>query len=85
MQVSLTPELEALVRDKVASGLYATSDEVVREALRLLLAQERANDLKLMHLRTAIAEGDASGPAVELDLEALLEQLDEEAVRAGIP
>ena len=36
MNVSLTPELEALVNDKVRSGLYQTASEVVREALRLL-------------------------------------------------
>jgi antitoxin ParD1/3/4 len=36
MNVSLTPELERLVNDKVRSGLYQTASEVVREALRLL-------------------------------------------------
>ena len=36
MNVSLTPELEALVNEKVRSGLYHTASEVVREALRLL-------------------------------------------------
>ena len=36
MNVSLTPELEELVNQKVRSGLYQTAIEVVREALRLL-------------------------------------------------
>jgi antitoxin ParD1/3/4 len=36
MNVSLTPELEALVNEKVRGGLYQTASEVVREALRLL-------------------------------------------------
>jgi antitoxin ParD1/3/4 len=36
MNVSLTPELEQLVNEKVRSGLYQTASEVVREALRLL-------------------------------------------------
>ena len=36
MNVSLTSELEALVNEKVRSGLYQTASEVVREALRLL-------------------------------------------------
>ena len=36
MNVSLTPELEALVTEKVRTGLYQTASEVVREALRLL-------------------------------------------------
>jgi antitoxin ParD1/3/4 len=36
MNISLTPELERLVADKVASGLYNNASEVVREGLRLL-------------------------------------------------
>jgi len=36
MNVNLTPQLEALVRQKVESGLYGSASEVVREALRLL-------------------------------------------------
>ena len=35
MNVNLTPQLEELVRSKVASGLYTSASEVVREALRL--------------------------------------------------
>ncbi len=36
MNVSLTPELEELVNEKVRTGLYQSASEVVREALRLL-------------------------------------------------
>ena len=36
MSVQLTPKAEAMVRQKVESGLYATADEVIEEALRLL-------------------------------------------------
>lgn len=36
MNVSLTPELEKIVFERVASGLYASASEVIREALRLL-------------------------------------------------
>jgi antitoxin ParD1/3/4 len=85
MQVWLTPELEAMVRDKVSSGLYANSDEVIREALRLMLAHEELDAAKLQRLREAVAAGEASGPLIDFDFEALMEQLDEEADRAGIP
>ena len=34
MNVNLTPQLEELVRSKVASGMYTSASEVVREALR---------------------------------------------------
>jgi len=41
MNVSLTPELEKLVADKVAAGRYASASEVVRAALRILEEEER--------------------------------------------
>jgi antitoxin ParD1/3/4 len=43
--VSLTPELEALVDRKVASGRYRSASEVVRAALRLLDEREQRLDL----------------------------------------
>ena len=36
MNVNLSPQLEAMVKAKVASGLYTSASEVVREALRLM-------------------------------------------------
>jgi len=41
VNVSLTPELEKFVEDKVESGRYTSASEVMREALRLLEEQER--------------------------------------------
>lgn len=40
MNISLTPTLEKFVQDKVASGLYNSVSEVIREALRLLAARD---------------------------------------------
>jgi antitoxin ParD1/3/4 len=45
--VSLTPELEALVDRKVASGRYRSASEVVRAALRLLDERERRTEQRL--------------------------------------
>lgn len=44
MNVSLTPELERLVNEKVESGLYQTASEVVREALRLMKERDHARE-----------------------------------------
>ena len=57
MNVNLTPELEKLIQDKVASGLYNNQSEVVREALRLLADQDRVREAHLTNLRGALAEG----------------------------
>lgn len=63
ININLPPQLEAMVRQKVASGRYASASEVVREALRLLEHQERLRDAKLEQLRQDIDEGLASGEA----------------------
>lgn len=46
MNVNLTPQLEELVRSKVASGLYTSASEVVREALRLMEAEDRLREAR---------------------------------------
>ena len=44
MHISLTPELEKVVRKKIKSGLYDNASEVIREALRNSLKQEAENE-----------------------------------------
>ena len=58
MNVSLTPELEALVNEKVRSGLYQTASEVVREALRLL--KLRDDEYRRTHEQAGLATGEPS-------------------------
>ena len=53
MNISLTPELEQLVSDKVKSGLYQTASEVIRDGLRLL----KERDQRLEALRRDIRAG----------------------------
>jgi antitoxin ParD1/3/4 len=67
MNVNLTPQLEDLVRQKVASGLYTSASEVVREALRLMDEKDRLLGAKLDQMRQDIREGLASGPATPWD------------------
>jgi antitoxin ParD1/3/4 len=43
VNISLTPELEKAVKEKVASGLYNNASEVIREALRQSLRAEAEN------------------------------------------
>ena len=62
MNVNLSPQLEELVRSKVASGLYTSASEVVREALRMMEEQDRVKAVKLEQLRQDIQEGLNSGP-----------------------
>lgn len=76
MNVSLTPELESYVRDRVKSGQYSSSSEVIREALRV---KREYDQMKLLRLREMIAEGKASGVAADFSFENLQAELDVEA------
>jgi len=74
MNVSLTPELEQLVSDKVKSGLYNSASEVVREALRLFKEQDALKAYRLEELRREIAVGIAQadrGEMAPLDIKAI--------------
>lgn len=71
MNVSLPPELEARVRQRVESGMYGSASEVIREALRLFEAYEQVKAAKLDGLRQDIAQGMEdvkAGRVGELDL-----------------
>jgi antitoxin ParD1/3/4 len=57
MNVSLTPELESWVDERVRSGRYASASEVIREALRLLEEQELAKKERLAKIRQKIDRG----------------------------
>jgi antitoxin ParD1/3/4 len=66
MNVSLTPELEQLVQDKVSSGFYNSASEVVREALRLLQERDELRKVRLEELRREIARGVEAADRGEL-------------------
>lgn len=57
MNISLTPALEKFVNDKVASGLYNSVSEVIREAIRLLISKEGISQEDLIRLNRDIEEG----------------------------
>ncbi len=57
MNVSLTPELDEFVNQKVSSGLYNSASEVVREGLRLLREQDELKRFRLQELKREIKKG----------------------------
>jgi antitoxin ParD1/3/4 len=71
MNVSLPEELANFVKDKVSTGRYGSSSEVVREALRLMEKTEQQDAEKLALLRLAWTKGVDSGDAGEVDFDTL--------------
>lgn len=57
MDISLTPQIHQWIADKVASGLYRSTDEVIFEGLRLLKRQEEQRLAILQDLRLEILVG----------------------------
>lgn len=57
MNVSLTPEFEQFVNEKVKSGDFSSASEVVRAGLRLLKEHDEERQARLEALRQAVGKG----------------------------
>jgi antitoxin ParD1/3/4 len=57
MNISLTPELERFVQEKVNSGMYTSASEVIRESLRLLFTHDDLQRERIKQLNNAIDVG----------------------------
>jgi antitoxin ParD1/3/4 len=77
LNVSLTPELDEFVQQRVATGRYQTASEVVREGLRLLEYQERDREAAYSALKAKLARGSAQADRGEfVEPEAVLKKID---------
>ncbi|PKG98836.1 type II toxin-antitoxin system ParD family antitoxin [Paraglaciecola sp. MB-3u-78] len=77
MHVSLTPELESLVKGQVESGLYNSSSEVVREALRVW-NEQRQYKKKMEILRAKLELAEKSPLLDNFSMDELIKELDNE-------
>jgi antitoxin ParD1/3/4 len=71
LNISLPAELENRVRDHVASGMYGSASEVIREALRLFEAYQTIRSASFAALKADIAQGMAdvqAGRVREMDI-----------------
>ncbi|MBB3967190.1 ribbon-helix-helix domain-containing protein [Rhizobium metallidurans] len=78
ISVSMTPQQAELLRDAVESGAYASSSEIIREAMRDWAAKWEGRKGDITRLRALWAEGKASGPAVAMDFDDILDEAREE-------
>lgn len=83
VSVSMTPQHAELLRDAVSSGAYASGSEVVREAMRDWSAKWIQKRDDIAKLRAMWEEGKASGPAVEVDFDAVLDEARQEMAAAN--
>jgi antitoxin ParD1/3/4 len=68
ISIALTPDMASLVRGAVESGEYASSSEVIREALRDWKLKRSLQQQQVEEVRRLWQEGINSGPAGALDM-----------------
>lgn len=78
ISIALTEELAADVERAVESGDYATTSEVVRDALRNWKELRDRREAKLVELRRLIREGEESGVPIDGNFD-----VEDIAVRGG--
>ncbi len=61
--ISLTPDLDDAIQRRLATGRYASRNEVIRAALRVLERDEEEQARKLATFDAAIARGIADAEA----------------------
>lgn len=71
VSIALTPDMLTVVREAVESGDYASSSEVVREALRDWKRRRALEQKDVEALRHLWQEGLASGPGRYADMAAI--------------
>jgi antitoxin ParD1/3/4 len=71
MSIALPADMATLVRKAVETGDYASSSEVIREALREWKARRAARSEAVSELRRLWEEGIDSGRSAALDIAAI--------------
>lgn len=61
LSIALTPELTSDIREAIASGEYASTSEVIRDALRAWKQSRRSQAVAVEELRRLWREGLDSG------------------------
>ena len=75
MNVSLKPELEKFIADKVQRGQYADASDMVNEALEMLREQEEFTPAYEAYLRREVQQGIAQldrGEHCDFDAEKII-------------
>ena len=78
MLATIPPDLEAFIQSEIANGKYASTDEAISEAVRLLRDREHQLDVLRGEIEvgmSAIARGDVITIRSDADRLALIEDI----------
>lgn len=76
ISIGLGDHFDSFIEAQVSTGRYQSANEVLRAGLRLLEAQE----IELDRIRTALINGEASGPAEPIDRHEFLAELRQQRI-----
>ena len=79
--VSLAPEQQAFIRDRVASGRFANASEVMRHAMRLMQEAEERRERFVAMLCDVGARADRDGTISAEEVDAQLRAVTDAAKR----
>jgi len=65
--ITLPPEMLATIKNKVQSGAYGSTSELIREAMRLWQKKEEEHQARLSLIRDRLTNSAQSGDPVPLD------------------
>ena len=68
ISITLTPEMNRLIKQRVEAGDFASSSELIREALRVWQKREEEHQERLASIRARIQNSiDDPRPSISLD------------------
>ena len=67
ISITLPPDMLREIRELVKAGHYASTSEVIREAMRLWKRQEEEHKARLAAIRDRLDQSAKSGAALPLD------------------
>jgi len=65
--ITLPPEMLASIKQKVSTGSYGSTSELIREAMRVWQKKEEEHDARISLIRNRLQQSMQSGEPVALD------------------
>jgi len=66
--ITLPPDMLTSIKKEVSSGSYASTSEVIREAMRMWQKREEEHKAKISLIRKRLAHSEQSGEPVPLNM-----------------
>ena len=74
ISVSLPQEMTAIMKDAVSTGAYASTSEIVRDALRDWQQKQVERDVAIKKYRKMVDDALASGPLLDYSMEDVVQR-----------